>query len=123
MPPPPDPDPPLAPLPQLTVVANKASGRMIVKRLRRDCPPLPTRTQTPIRQPTTIPPIGQSPKGRRGVKNATELLPLVVMAKVTGTLAVDEVNAMIVGLKLQVLCGGKLEHTEGESVAEPVNPF
>jgi len=48
---------------------------------------------------------------------------VVVIVRVTGTVAVDEVKVNVAGLKLQLLFGGKPEHIEGVSWAEPVNPF
>lgn len=44
------------------------------------------------------------------------------MVRVTGTL-VEDVNATVAGLKLQLLFGGKFEHIVGVRVADPVKPF
>jgi len=46
----------------------------------------------------------------------------VAIVRVIGTV-VDEVNATVVGLKLQLLSVGKFEHIADERVAEPVKPF
>lgn len=46
----------------------------------------------------------------------------MVTVRVTGTVVVDEFRVTVAGLKLQLLSGGKFEHIDGESVAEPVNP-
>jgi hypothetical protein len=45
------------------------------------------------------------------------------MVSVTGIAVVDELKFNIGGVKLQVLCAGKLKHMEGESWKLPVSPF
>jgi len=52
-----------------------------------------------------------------------ELEAAVVIVRVTGTVVVEDVKVTLPGLKLQLLLDGKFEHIDGESVAEPVNPF
>jgi hypothetical protein len=49
-----------------------------------------------------------------------ELGAVVAIVRVTGTVVVEEVKLTVEGLKLQVLSGGKLEHTEDDRAAEPV---
>jgi hypothetical protein len=63
--------------------------------------------------------MGKSPL----VDGTAELEALVAMVRVTGTVVFDEVKLTLVGLKLQLLCGGRDEHIDGDKVAEPVNPF
>lgn len=58
-----------------------------------------------------------------GTNKRPVLAPFVETVNVTGTLVVEEVKATVVGLKLQVLCGGRYEQAVGESVPEPVKPF
>jgi ribosomal protein L24 len=56
----------------------------------------------------------------------TEPLPLgavVVNVRVTGTVVVEGVNVTVVGLKAQLLSGGRFEHMDGERVVEPVKPL
>jgi hypothetical protein len=57
------------------------------------------------------------------MNEARELEAMVVIVSVTGTLVMDEVKLTVEGLKLQALSGGKAEHVEEISVAEPVKPF
>jgi len=54
---------------------------------------------------------------------AAEPEPVVVIVRVTGIVVVDELKVTVEGLKLQVLCGGKFEHIDGERVPVPVRPF
>jgi hypothetical protein len=57
------------------------------------------------------------------VEAAPLLGAVVLMVKVTGTFMVEELSVTVEVLKVQVLLGGKFEHNEDESAAEPVNPF
>jgi hypothetical protein len=46
-----------------------------------------------------------------------------VIVRVTGTVVLDEVNVTVLGLKLQLVFGGREEHVDGKSAAEPTRPF
>ncbi len=65
----------------------------------------------------------QDPSVRRCTEDARELVAVVAIVKVTGTVVVEDVRVTLAGLKLQLLFGGKFEHIDAESVAEPVKPF
>ena len=54
---------------------------------------------------------------------ALELDAVVEIVSVIGTVVMDDVKAIVAGLKLQVVSEGRFEHIDGESVAEPVKPF
>jgi len=60
---------------------------------------------------------------KRLANGATELEAVVVIVRATGTVVVEDVKLTLAGLKLQAVFGGKLEHIDGESVAEPVKVF
>ena len=47
----------------------------------------------------------------------------VLTVRVTVAVFVDEVKAIVEGLKLQVLCEGSCEHKLGVSALEPLKPF
>jgi len=59
----------------------------------------------------------------RPANGMAELEAVVVIVRVTGTVVVEDVKVTLPGLKLQLLFAGRFEHIDGESVAEPVNPF
>lgn len=63
------------------------------------------------------------PGAKRHHDGPVELAAVVLIVNVTGTVVVDELNATVDGLKLQVLCGGRFVHMDGMSVADPVMPF
>jgi hypothetical protein len=60
---------------------------------------------------------------RTRVAPAAEPDLVVLTVTVTGTVVVDWSNVILVGLKLQLLCGGKPVHNDGVSCAIPVKPF
>jgi len=77
----------------------------------------------PITQTRAISPDpSHSPRAGRRAGAAREVPAVVAIVRVIGTV-VDEVNATVVGLKLQLLSVGKFEHIADERVAEPVKPF
>ena len=45
-----------------------------------------------------------------------------MIVRFTGTVIVEAVKLMLVGLKLHALSGGRLPHIDGVSVVEPVKP-
>lgn len=51
-----------------------------------------------------------------------ELSAVVLIVRVTKTFVTNDVNVTLAGLKLQVLCGGRFEHADGDNVVDPVNP-
>jgi hypothetical protein len=119
------PPPPLVPLPlpQSTVITARAANAMVRPNpLRRG--PLRHRRPIPLTTKIAATPLGDSHgagiRRRSGYPSAD---PVVVMVSVTGTVVCEAVNATVAGLKLQLLCGGRLEHVEEESVAEPMNPL
>ena len=65
---------------------------------------------------------GQASRSRRA-SGALELDAVVEMVSVIGTVVVDDVKAMVAGLKLHAVSAGRFEHIDGESVVEPVKPF
>ena len=65
----------------------------------------------------------QCPEARLAIEDTFEFGAVVLIVSATGTDVVDDVNVIVVALKLQVLCGGKVEHADGERGAEPVSPF
>src|SRR5215470_9902111 len=78
--------------------------------------------QMPIRQKKTI---SSDPGKGLGVNGdgTRELGAVVETVRVTSTVVVEDVKLTVEGLKLQLLCGGRLEHIEGDRAAEPVNPL
>ena len=69
-----------------------------------------------------IPPDPDGPPNIRLTNEVVEPEAVVVTVRVTGTVVVEEVKLMLAGLKLQALPAGKLEHIDGVSVVDPVNP-
>jgi hypothetical protein len=67
--------------------------------------------------------VGVLLESRRPSRTPGDPDPVVVIVRVTGTVVVDAVKVTVEGLKLQLLFGGKFEHTDGERVAVPVRPF
>jgi len=62
--------------------------------------------------------------GKRNFLHPPLVLDAVVeMVSVTGIVVVEDVKAMVAGLKLHAASEGRFEHIDGESVAEPVRPF
>jgi hypothetical protein len=103
--------------------AITANARRVVtpRRTRR----ISSRTIQALITPTIAIPLNprRDPGTGRLIARARELEAVVVTVRVTVAVVVDEVNVRVEGLKLQLLCGGRYRHSEGESVAEPAKPF